>query len=245
MKGAAAPDYILRVRALPVILLYNGRRKLASHLHAIALIAVTIAVGALCILAWRERPTASRVIASLLAGLIFYLVVPGYFCHLCDRGQPGVKLLLWMAGFIAILSCVSEWKIAIPATAVFSILMAILCRQYVDLAHRPDFTGNPRSALEGRAHQHLMKRAKDEIAEMAMKDSASYPAGWLEEALFIHPTLKEDLRNAPARSESSISWHTWLTRLWRRQTFRVSLWYPGGMLEGGANGLEWHDRPMK
>jgi len=218
---------------------------MGANLHAVGMIAAFLSIAGLCVLAWKEAPTAKRLIASLVVGLLLFLFASGMFTHMCDRGNPGTQLLLWTAGLVAILSCVTDWKVSVFGALILCIVMGSLCSQYVNMVHREDLTGNS----GGRENRHLAsvaERVRKALLEKSVKDVDTHVSGWFSEAPFIDKDLKETLGDEPHQQvEISPLWHTSFTYLWARKAHEVALWYPGGTISDGASRLEWRECGMK
>lgn len=209
------------------------------------MIAVIAGTATVCVLCWRERPTARRVIVSLLASLVVCQFAPFFFAHLCWTGYPFMQIILWMGCVIALLSCVPPWRVATVLAGVVSILMACLCNQYVSMVHRHDLTGSPFSIENVQLHSYPGE-AVEQFRLWAVNDTTEYAAGWLSDAPILPPEhfLSQELKHESfVRVEISRFWHTWFTRLWARKVHPVALWYSGGPLSEAR--LEWRDRPSK
>jgi hypothetical protein len=165
------------------------------------------------------------------------------FTHMCLRGNPGIQLLLWTGGFAAILSCVTDWKVAALGALILSIAMGTLCFQYVDMVHRHECTGNPGN-WENRQLTFIVGRVQKTLLDNAAKDASAYPAGWLLESHFIDKNLKDTLAEPSQQAEAFSFWHTSFTHLWERKVRRVALWYPGGTLSDASSHLEWREYVM-
>jgi hypothetical protein len=204
------------------------------------MIAVFVATATLCVLTCKEAPSARRLIASLAAGLLLFFLASGMFTHMCLRGNPGTQILLWTAGLAAILSCVTDWKVAALGALILCIAMGTLCSQYVNMVHRPELTGDP-GRWENRHLKYIADRVQKSLLEKSAKDAGTYPAAWLLESHFIDKDLKDTLGEPPQQAEVSPLWHTTFTHLWARKAHNVALWYPGGTLSEAASHLEWRE----
>jgi hypothetical protein len=156
-------------------------------------------------------------------------------------------MLLWMAALVAVLAGVTRRDEAAWAATVLTLVMAILCHQYVALVHRDDFTGCPPTRENMRLEQ-LGLEVEKELAGQGERDAVLYPAEWLKDAFFwrgIPAPTCEAIGDSTARIETAEFWHTSFMRLWARSEHPVALWYPGGALGDCSGRLEWRDKPVR
>ena len=228
---------------------------MAVHLHAVILLSVPVATLVFCVIFRRRRRPPSmrgrptwRVPTALTVGLFF--AFGGVI--LWDRGHgaagPFVLRLIPALCVVAIILCVSPWRLVAASSGVLLIVMSLLKLWNIALAHEPGYTGDPYhdeflrewqcSALDG-VGEWLRRRARE--------DKASYPEGWLAESV---PPAKswayfESYRShASWRATVTPLWHSWLTGLYGCTLEPMDLWYPGGTLKDAASKIEFRDRPL-
>lgn len=216
---------------------------MAATLHAFGLIGAFLGTLACCALGWKERPPAGRVIRSLLAGLALAFLAPFLFAHLCRRGYPGAQVILWIVCLVGVLACVTRTRASLVAAGLLSMVMYLLCSQFLALSHREDLSGGS-PVLENRPLVYARDRALKVLRDRRPDESEARGPGWLLNSDLCTPELKECLTHeVPARVEHSKLWHTFFTGLRARRTVPVALWFPGGRLPEAADGLEWRNAP--
>ncbi len=205
-----------------------------------------VAISVLCsILFWKGKPTAKKVILSLLAGLALLLIVEGFMTHhLCARGNPVLQPLIGASCLIAVGICVAEPRIIVFMDMLLLVASLALSRQYLDLVHIPSLTGN---SMEPQDQERRLEYRKMDIVEMLRKEAANnedFPAGWLLQmySSFSNPKLRGILTDTdyhPYRIEIRPLWHSWFTRLYGRIEHPMGLWYPGGRMSESVDHIEW------
>lgn len=218
-----------------------------GNLHAAALLSLTLVTIVVCARCRRERPR-RRMLPGLLTGALLGMVASCVSSHLCRAGQPLTQWLIPAACLAATLTYVghaaARWTVAIIAV----VAMFGLSSHYSDVVHGPVYIGNPHYARRRDAGL-----ARDEqwaielIVDLGDTDDEDYPSGWLSEASFVagNPKHFEMLIATGKRIRVRRLWHSWLTRLYERQTTPLDMWFGGGKLKDAASNVEYRERMGK
>ncbi|MBM4041936.1 MAG: hypothetical protein FJ290_25860 [Planctomycetes bacterium] len=128
---------------------------------------------------------------------------------------------------------------------VLTLAMFGLSFHYSEIVHGPIYVGDPNygKAQAARPIREL-RMASEAIRELAKQDDAIYPAGRMAEMTFVaqHRRDFEGIVLPRERLEVSSLWHSSLTRLYRRTSRPVEMWFPGGKLSKASDRLEWRER---
>lgn len=85
----------------------------------------------------------------------------------------------------------------------------------------------------------VLDKTRNDLLQRASTDTEPRPPGWM-------PMGSRTYAKDPyLRCRASPLWHSSITLLWRHETQKLWLWYPGGRLSEGSGGLEWRECPEK
>lgn len=219
---------------------------MVGNLHALALIGLPIVTLAACVKYRGRGQPSERALLEALMACVLVLVMGGLTFHSCRAGQPLMQCLIPGACVVIAVAGVRVPKARYALAAFIFVMMLALCSHYSDIVHGPAYVGEI-SFWKYRAARLAMERSKAAAAceKLGENDHAAYAAGWLPEATFV-AKHREDFEGVALeweRIEVSSLWHSFLTRLYRRTTRPVELWFPGGKLRDAAARLEWRERP--
>ncbi len=215
-----------------------------ADVHAVLLIALTVAALAALALFKRRIPTSRQFVIAFALASFGTVAAPTFNHHLCREGEPRTQWLILGPCLLLILVFVKSaaWR-RILGTVVFVGMLGLSCH-FTEFVHTPGWTGNPdwdggNSLARRGLHQVISAVAKD------MEDpQVEYPAGWLRD-LPVWDGINERLGDSHRpvyRRQLERAWHTWLTGLYRYTKIRQDYWYPGGPFAEAGPRTELRDR---
>lgn len=211
--------------------------------HALLLLLAPLASAALCPFFAKRRRAGDDVGAATLIAVCTGLAACVINQHLCSEGTP---LTQWIVPATC-LWCVlvffeSKTCRRVCAVLLVGIMFTLSCH-YSDVVHEPEWTGNPRArSLAVRvSFESKCQAVGEKLLVLGDELSPSYEAGWLRD-LPIARRLDEELAQRPFRESATTVWHTWFTRIYRREKTEQDYWYPGGLISEAAERIELRDR---
>ena len=219
---------------------------MVGNLHALMLIALPLLTLLAC--AAGGRPDRPRQRTSvLLGGVLILIVLAGSLsAHGCNAGQPVMQWGIPGVCLLATVLWVHNQRLAGALAVASALAMFGLSFHYSEVVHGPIYVGDPNYGKTRAARLiRELSLTSQVIEELTEKNDATYPAGWLAETALVaqHRKAFEGVAMAWERVEVSPLWHSRLTRLYRRTTRPVEMWYPGGEPRDAAARLEWRERP--
>ena len=213
-------------------------------IHAVILVAAPVATLAICVAGWRRRPTLKRIVGSAFGGAVAAFLLLGFTLHACREGQPFHLWALFSLCGIASVICVSRFRIALAVAAAWVLALIAGAAYYNKLVHGEDYSGTTDRRWEQRRLDALRHNLSSILAQLGKNDSTSYPEEPISRASFIkaNPDEFEYLIFEIERSESIPLWHSLWTRLYRRRTVPLELWFLGGTLSEAAERLEYREK---
>ncbi|MGA1871741.1 MAG: hypothetical protein ACMUJM_24710 [bacterium] len=163
-------------------------------------------------------PGGSADLQAVIFGICFFLLL----------AFLGKKTVLLGVLFIIILS-VRLW-------AQSSYLEIVTKNEYAGSLHAGEFAEKFLTANLA-AISDLMK-----LEGIFSNDQFLYEEGWLRDHDIYKKYAKFFPRVRGHQHTITPFWHSWLTRIYRRKTTDVEIWYPGGLLSEGISKLEYRER---
>jgi len=214
-----------------------------DNLHALILLLFPAITLLLC-LKFGGRPSLKRVIVSIVVTfLLFSITHPVAKCG--PGGDPFMHLFILGGCFLSILIFI-ERKVLLISLAFIVFIFSIFLRiNYIELVCGDTYAGSLefKDFVEGGERYQLnMIKELIESEEVLSNDDNYYNEGWFKDSEVYEKYknyFSEDLLQTKQRFEIYPLWHSWLTRLYRKKSYNVELWYPGGKLSEGINNLEY------
>ena len=214
-----------------------------DNLHAVSLLASLIVTLAIC-LKFGSRPSLKRVIISIvITFLLFSITHPVAKCG--PGGNPFMHFIILGGCFLSILIFIEKKVLLISLALIIFISSIFLRNNYIGLVSGDTYAGSLEfSDFIERSNQHQLNMIKELIKseEVLLNDDKYYNEGWFKDSDVYEKCknyLSEDMLQTKQRFEIYPLWHSWLTRLYRKKSYNVELWYPGGKLSEGINNLEY------
>jgi len=214
-----------------------------DNLHALSLLLFPVVTLALCLKSG-SRPSLKRVIVSIVVTfLLFFITHPVARCG--PGGNPFMHLFILGGCFLSILIFIERKVLLIPLALIVFIPSVFLGINYIELVCGDTYAGSLefKDFIE-RSNQHQLNMIKEliESEEVLSNDDNYYNEGWFKDSEAYEKYknyFSEDLLQTRQKFEIYPLWHSWLTRLYRKKSYNVELWYPGGKLSEGINNLEY------
>lgn len=216
---------------------------MVATLHALMLLAIPVGAIVVCVVA-RHRH-ASRLVSFVCLGVALGL---GFLCwlfnqHMCFNGSPVAQWLIPMPFLWLVLVCLADTRLRRLTGALIAVGMVGLSCQYTDIVHGERWTGSSQWERPHQAVAGAMLRAiVGELAELPQDDPTPHTAGWLRDLPFAEHVNGLLNKRRLVRGEIEPVWHSRFTVLYRRVYIPQDVWFPGGALADGAEGLELRDR---
>jgi len=214
-----------------------------DNLHALSLLSSLVVTLAIC-LKFGSRPSLKRVIISIvITFLLFSITHPVAKCG--PGGNPFMHFFILGGCFLSILIFIEKKVLLISLALIIFISSIFLRNNYIGLVSGDTYAGSLEfSDFIERSNQHQLNMIKELIKseEVLLNDDKYYNEGWFKDSDVYEKCknyLSEDMLQTKQRFEIYPLWHSWLTRLYRKKSYNVELWYPGGKLSEGINNLEY------
>jgi len=214
-----------------------------DNLHALLLLSSLVVTLSLC-LKFGSRPSLKRVIISIvITFLLFSITHPVAKCG--PGGNPFMHFFILGGCFLSILIFIEKKVLLVSLALIIFIFSIFLRNNYIELVSGDTYAGSLEfSNFIERSNQHQLNMIKELIKseEVLLNDDNYYNEGWFKDSDVYEKFknyLSEDMLQTKQRFEICPLWHSWLTRLYRKKSYNVELWYPGGKLSEGINNLEY------
>ncbi|MHB9025312.1 MAG: hypothetical protein ACYC7E_14270 [Armatimonadota bacterium] len=120
----------------------------------------------------------------------------------------------------------------------------LLCFTFAMMIALPWYAASLLAVNDYSSHRHTMHHMRDslfyELREIEKHNGWSYPAGWLADQPFTKEIDHKILQGH--RVIPHPLWHSWLTRLYRKETIPGEAWYPGGKIKDALGKIEYRPR---
>jgi len=209
---------------------------MADDIHAIILIVTLIATAVILVKYASPQKTWENlrfvIKRSFIIFIIFIISAPVLLGHPSPRGVASSQSWIIFLCIFPMTILVHIKKIMYISVGILFCVNILLSMHYDLLVKSHNFIGrkNYSTLLEKRIRTKL-ENAREELSIEGESDKNHYPEGWLIDV--INKPLQQRLRPYldSTSSKQHELWHSSLTGLYALEEWKISLWYPGGMLE--------------
>lgn len=215
---------------------------LMDDIHAVSML-LAIVFPLVCILcSEKKKPSTKRALVAFLISFSTSLISFLFSLHSCGAGIPATQWIFAAILTLIVICFIKAIKLRLILTSALILLSLIFSQWYVFLVHSPGYTGSPkwieRSEL-GEDEEFIF-----EIQKLLKSHSPDHKkilaAGWFET---IFESNLGEMSASRMKAKASSTWHSFFSGIYEVHYDPVFLWYPGGRIWEGLEGIELRERP--